>query len=73
MKAFLADVHGFAPSVVAAETASKARHKVVAALKDIGYTESAQYKNVRISRIPRHDEWAKTAKHCVAQSDLEGT
>ena len=57
---------------MAAESAGKARHIIVASLKDIGYTESAQYKNVRVVRLKKYDAWAQTTKNkCVAQDNMQ--
>jgi hypothetical protein len=60
--AFLCVVSGFAEVYVAATTPGKARHICVSGLQESGYTESGQYKNVRVRRAKKFDEWAKTAK-----------
>lgn len=62
IKAFISDVHGFPAAVIPAATAAKARHMVVSSLREVGYTESAQYKNVRIVRAKQFDAWAQSAK-----------
>ncbi len=60
--AFLCAIEGFTDFYVAATCPGKARHIAVSSMKEAGYTESAQYKNVRVSRAKKFDEWAKTAK-----------
>lgn len=60
--AYLCAIEGFTEFYVAATRPGKARHIAVSDMKDAGYTESAQYKNVRVSRAKQFDEWARTAK-----------
>lgn len=60
--AYVCMVHGYSDTYVAATTPGKARHVVVSGLREVGYTESGQYKNVRVSRAKKFDEWAKTAR-----------
>ena len=62
IRAFVATVEGFSDVYTAAISSGKARHAVVSALQEVGYTESGQYKNVRVRRMPEFDNWAKTAK-----------
>lgn len=60
--AFVCSVEGLMETYVAATTKGKARHICVEGLKEAGYTESGQYKNVRVRRAPTFDNWARIAK-----------
>ncbi len=71
VRAFGVYVHGFPDGIVPTKTASKARWIAVKSMQDVGYTESGQFKNVRVARIPKYDTWAQTAKEqCYCMADL---
>ncbi len=62
MKAFIVSVHGFSEVYIPAATAGKARWIAVRALQEAGYTDSAQFRNVRVARKKNLDPWAQQVK-----------
>ncbi len=62
MKAFVASVEGFSEVYIPAMSAGKARYVAVKGLREAGYTDSAQFRNVRVSHKKEYDEWAQKAK-----------
>ncbi len=69
MKAFCAEVGGFATCYVAAQTSSKARYRVVRSMQEAEFR--AEFKDIRIARCPRYDAWAQIAKdRCYSQEDM---
>lgn len=58
-------IDGITDGYIAAETPGKARYIALCSLKEAGYSESAQFKSIRIVRRPEYDHWAKTANSKV--------
>lgn len=71
VKAYVASVTGFSDLAVPAKTASKARWMVISSMREAGYTDSAQFRFVRVARYPKFDNWALTAAPRVySRSDV---
>lgn len=62
LKAFIASVEGFSEVYIPARTAGKARYIAVKGLREAGYTDSAQFRNVRIKHAKEYDAWAQRAE-----------